>query len=142
MPTKYTAYNGTSTQLTTGLNSLANNTNSAATADIDNDTDLEMFADIALVLGTQTSRTGTPLVKVYITHSIDAGTNFSDLDHTTSELICALPVATGTAAQRVHRTRIPIPPGEFRVFLRNETSQAFNASGNTLTIIRYSVEST
>src|SRR5215831_2934336 len=86
--------------LTTGLNSLANNTMSAASSNIANQTNLDMYADIEVVLASLSPTTGA-YVALYILEALD-GTNFpaqsdADLRLTTSQLLASIPVGTTAA---------------------------------------------
>jgi hypothetical protein len=133
----YTA--AAATALSTGLNSLANATASAASSNIDNTTNLDLYADWELVLGTQSSRTAGCVVSLYIVPSLD-GTNFADVSSSSAELLGVFTLATGTAAQRVIIRDTPIPPALFQVFVVNSSTQAFNASGNTVRYRTHSVQ--
>ena len=138
--TTHKGYAAIQTALSTDLNSLANTTASAASATIDNTTALELFADWELVLGTQSARTAGCCVTLYITPSLD-GTNYADVSAASAESLGTFVLATGTAAQRVVNVRdTPIPPGLFKVFVVNNSTQAFNASGNTLKYRTHSVK--
>jgi len=137
--TKRTAYGPIATALSTDLNALANNATSAASATIDNSGVLDLYADFELVLGTQTARTAGCVVSLYIAPSLD-GTNFADVSAASAELLGTFPLATGTAAQRVPVRNCDIPPGLFRVFVVNSSTQAFAATGNTLRYRTHSVK--
>jgi len=129
------AYNQTAiTMLSTGLDALANATNSAVSASHDNRTLLAPWADFEINLGTQTSRTGSPVVELYILRSLD-DVNFSTLDPAINEKVhgsrvLALPLTT--AAYRIVIYECPIPPGLIQVYLRNLTSQPLAATLNTV----------
>jgi hypothetical protein len=137
--TKRTAYGAIATALSTDLNTLANATASAASAAIDNRTTLELYADFELVLGSQSSRTAGCVVSLYITPSLDE-TNYADVSASSAELLGVFTLATGTGAQRVIIRNCDIPPGLFKVFVVNSSTQAFNASGNTVKYRLHSVE--
>lgn len=122
------------TLLSTGLNALANATNSAASASHDNRTNLDPWGDFFIDIGAQTSRTGTPTLELYILRSLD-DTLFETLDPAVNEKVhgtrvLALPLST--AAYRIFIYECPIPPGLFQVYLRNLTSQALAATLNTV----------
>ena len=138
--TTHKAYTSSAaTALSTDLNSLANATASAASAAIDNSTVLDLYADWELVLGTQTARTAGCAVSLYITPSLD-GTNYADVSSSSAELLGVFTLATGTGASRVVIRDTPIPPGLFKVFVVNSSTQAFNASGNTVKYRTHSIK--
>lgn len=117
---------------TTSLNSLANVTNSAASSAIDNTTLLDLYMDLELVIATQGSaRVTGGVVAVYLVMALD-GTNYGDVHETTAELVATFLLDSATTARRATVRDIPIPPGLFQLFVRNNTGQAFAASGNTL----------
>ena len=137
--TKRTAYGTLASALTTELNALANATASAASSAIDNTSTLDLYADWELVLGTQTSRTAGCSVSLYITPSLD-GTNYSDVSSSSAELLGVFTLATGTGAQRVIIRDTSIPPTLFKVFVVNNSTQAFAATGNTIRYRTHSVK--
>lgn len=118
--------------MTTDLNSIANNayaTSAAAGAD---GTAANLLADWELALATLTP-TGTPLIDLWIIRSAD-GTNYED--NTTpppsDSYVGSFEVSTGAGAKRLILRDRTLPPGLFKVVIRNRTGVAFNASGNTL----------
>jgi hypothetical protein len=138
---KLTAYATADSVLTTELNSLATATNSSASAAVDNSSDRYPFADVELVVDHAANPSAGGLHDIYILAAVD-GTNFPDTAHETGERWASIPVAANTNVQRVTRQgRFPIPPCQFKLFLRNVSGQALVASGNTLTIFRYGLES-
>jgi hypothetical protein len=132
---------GLTTVLTTGLNSLANNTMSAASATYANQTNLDLYVDIEVVLASLSPSAGA-YVSIYVLESVD-GTNFpaqsdADLRLTSTQLLCVLPIGTTAAtAQRVTARNILLPPAAIQFKLDNQTSVALNASGNTVKILPY-----
>jgi hypothetical protein len=130
-----------SSVLTTELNALANVTNTAASAAIDNSTNLDLYMDLELVLAVQGAARTTAQVAVYITPSLD-GTNYADVSELSAELVGVFWFTLATAAQRVVIRDIPIPPGLFKLFARNITGQTLAATTNTLKARYHSVLST
>jgi hypothetical protein len=124
--------------LTTELNALANNANTAASAAIDNTTNLDLFMDLELILAAQgTARSSTATVAVFMTPSLD-GTNYTDANEAISELVAVFPLDAATTARRAVVRDIPLSPALFKLFARNQTGQALAASG---TSIRYRTHS-
>lgn len=139
--TKHKSYTAAiATALSTDLNSLANNTNSAASAAIDNTTNLDLFHDLTLNLAAQGSaRTAGGTVGVYLTMALD-GSTYDAVDHTCAELVAVFQLDATTTARQLTRRDVPVPPGLFKYFIRNQTGQAFAASTNTLRYRAHSVE--
>jgi hypothetical protein len=138
---KWNTPSAIASELTTGLNSLANNTMSAASSTIGNDTNLDIFVDVEVVLASLSPTAGA-FVAIYILEAPD-GSNFpaqsdADLRLTTSQLLVAIPIGTTAAtAQRVVARNVVIPPGKFQIKLDNQTGVALNASGNTVKFLAY-----
>jgi hypothetical protein len=131
------------TVLSTGLNSLSNNTMSAASSTISNASNLDMYVDVEVNLASLSPTTGA-YVSLYILESVDA-INFPaqsdvDLRLTSSQLLCVIPIGTTAAtAQRVVARNIIIPPGAFQIKLDNQAGVALNASGNTVKFNTYDI---
>jgi hypothetical protein len=131
------------TVLSTGLNSLSNNTMSAASSTISNASSLDMYVDVEVNLASLSPTTGA-YVSLYILESVDA-INFPaqsdvDLRLTSSQLLCVIPIGTTAAtAQRVVARNIIIPPGAFQIKLDNQAGVALNASGNTVKFNTYDI---
>lgn len=127
--------------LTTELDSLANNAMSAASGAINNDTNLDMYGDLELNLGTL-SPTAGGYVAVYIAEAAD-GTNYpapsaADQRLQTNALLCTFALSTtATTAQRLVARNVLLPPGKFKIYLDNQAGAAMNASGNTLKLLPY-----
>lgn len=132
---------GLTSVLTTGLNSLGNNTMSAASSTYANQTNLDLYVDIEVVLASLSPSAGA-FVSIYVLESVD-GTNFpaqsdADLRLTTTQLLCAIPIGTtATTAQRVTARNILLPPAAIQFKLDNQTGVSLNASGNTVKILPY-----
>ncbi len=128
------------TTLSTGLNSLANGSASAASSTIDNTSNLDLYHDVTLILAAQGSaRSAGATVSLYMVHALD-GTNFDDVNATTAELVAVFPLDAATTARRVTRRDIPIPPGLFQYFVVNNTGQAFAASGTSVTFRAHTIQ--
>jgi len=139
---KHSAYTASiASALTTELNSIANNANTAASAEIDNSTDLNLYHDLTLTIAAQgSSRTAGATVVVYLVMALD-GTNFDDVNETTAEIAAVFPLDAVTTARQTTRRDVPIPPGKFKYFIRNATGQTLAASGNLLEYRAHNVES-
>lgn len=128
--------------LTTELNSLGNNTLSSASAAVNNDANLDMYADLELVLASLSPTAGA-YVAVYLLEAID-GTNYpeaTNLRLKTSQLLLAIPLDTTAAtAQRIAARNVLLPPGKFKVVLDNQSGVSLAASGNTLKMLPYNVQ--
>lgn len=126
---------------TTSLNSLANNANSAASSNIDNSTNKDLFIDLTLTVATQgVARSAGATVGVYLVMALD-GTNLDAVNEVTAELAAVFTLDASTTARQLTRRDVPIPPGIYAVFVRNQTGQAFAASGNILEFRAHSLES-
>ena len=137
--TKHSSYAGIQTILSTELNSLTNATNSAASSAVDNTTNLNLFMDLELVLGSQGSaRSAGATVAIYMVVAVD-GSNYPDVNETTAELIAVLALDAATTARRAAVRDVPMPPALFKLFARNNTGQTLNASGNTLKYNAHSI---
>lgn len=123
------------TSLSTDLNSLANNTNSAASAAHDNATEKALWHDLELVVTFGTAPAANSPVEVYLIPSVD-GTNYADGGGTVTPapnlLVGVFYVRAVTTAQRVVIERVEVPPGLFKYVIRNVSGQATAATGNTL----------
>lgn len=139
--TKHKAYRATvANALTTEMNSLANLGNTAASATIDNTSNLDLYHDLTLNVAAQgTARSAGASIVVYLIMALD-GTNFDAVNETTAEVVAVFPLDAATTARQLTRRDIPIPPGLFKYFVRNITGQTLAASGNTLEYRAHSVE--
>ena len=118
--------------LTTELNTLASGSASAASAAVDNTSNLDLYVDLTLTVAAQgSSRSSGATVAVYLIMALD-GTNYDDTNATTAELVAVFPLDAATTARQSTRRDIPGPPGLFKFFVVNSTGQAFAGSGNIL----------
>lgn len=131
------------TVLSTDLNSLGNATLSAYSSVVSNDTsstERRTFAVVRLVLAAQGSaRSAGAFVALRIGWTIAS----TDDDRTVEglELLTTFSLDAATTA-RTHTRIVPInAPYDFRLAVENRTGQAFAASGNTLAVGLYAVES-
>lgn len=139
---KWNAPAATLTVLSTGLNSLANGA-IATSATINNQTNLDIYADIEVFLASLSPTSGA-YVSLYILAAVD-GTNFpaqsaADLRLTTTQLLCSIPIGTtASTAQRVVIRNVVLPPQPFQIVLDNQTGTSLNASGSTVKFDTYDI---
>ena len=141
--TKHKSYTASiASALTTDLNSLGSGSTSAASAALDNTTNLDLYHDLTLTVAAQGgARSAGATVAVYMTMALD-GTNYDDTNASTAELVAIFSLDAATTARQLTRRDVPIPPGLFKYFVVNSTGQAFASSGNLLEIRAHSVLST
>lgn len=128
--------------LTTDLNSLADVTNSALSSAIDaviaDTSNRQPLALFTLTVAAQgAARSSGAKVKLFIVPAAD-GTNYDATNETTAIPGCTFNLDAATTARQCSQFHVAIPPCPFKVFLRNETGQAFAASGNILEYFVYS----
>jgi hypothetical protein len=132
------------TLLSTELNALANNAAGAASSAIANHTNLDVYADIELVLGVL-GPVAPNYCTLYILEAID-GSNYPSatatiLRNQPSQILCTFPLDTTAAtAQRVVVRNVVLPPGSFKVVLDNQSGDTLAATGNTVKMITYNVD--
>lgn len=144
--TRWSAIETVETILSTELNGLTNGSRKLSSA-IENDTastERWLYGDFELDLDTQTARTGSPAVQMYILPTVDGGTTYptgSDSITPSSELLAGVFTFPADATAHISVLRgVLLPPSDFKVLLVNNTSQTFNATGNTLRMSKYSLE--
>jgi hypothetical protein len=139
--TKHKSYTAAiASALTTDLNSLANGSASAASAALDNTSNLDLYPDLTLTVAAQGSaRSAGATVSVYLVMALD-GTNYDDANASTAELVAVFSLDAATTARQATRRDVPVPPGLFKYFVVNNTGQAFAASGSLLEFRAHSIE--
>ena len=132
---------GNTTVLSTGLNSLATNTMSAASSTYDNSSNLDLYVDVELLLASLSPTAGA-YCALYVWGAPD-GSNFpaqsdADLRLTSTQLFCSIPIGTtASTAQRVVIRNLLLSPIKYQFKLDNQTGVSLAASGNTVKILPY-----
>jgi hypothetical protein len=133
-----------SNKLTTELNSLADGSVTALSSEIDNISNQHMFADFQVDLASLTISSTSAFLTLFIVPTVD-GTNYPDWtsgaegnyhSQYKAEIILVKNVSATTA--RADCREVSIPPGKFKVALRNGTGASLASSGNTLGMRSYS----
>ena len=131
--------------MTTALNSLANNTISAASTVVANQTNLDTLSwfELNVTYGVAPSD-ANPTVDLYAATAPD-GTNYETAPLTGGAnqghmFIGSFPIAKVTSAQRVVIGPFAFDPMTTKFYLDNQTGQAMAATGNTLDIITDNLE--
>lgn len=143
--TKWSATTSPESILTTELNSLANGaTKLSAAVSNDDAAERNLYADFEFTIAAQGSaRANDAHVQLYLLPSID-GTNFTYGDDSTtppaSALVGSFILDASTSARVVHLRGVELPPEDFKLLVYNNTGQALAASGNTLKLFRYNLE--
>lgn len=138
---KWNAPSSAVTVLSTELNSLGNNSMSAASSAVANQVNLDMYVDVEVNLGTL-SPSVNAYVALYIAEAVD-GSNYptqsaADMRLTSTHALAIIPVGTtASTPQRVVSRNIVIPPASFKIYFDNQTGAALNASGNTVKFLPY-----
>ena len=137
--------------LTTTLNSLADDTTDLASTAINNETNLRTHMDLELTLASlDLSAQTAPSVWVYMMESVDGGTDFDTATDATADAdlmpphdkVCAIlnvRNGNGAEAKSAVQSMVAIPPGRFKLMVRNKCGAAFAASGNVLAYRTYSL---
>lgn len=128
--------------MSTDLNSLASGNALLNAADLDNSTALDMFADFSLLLASLAC-VAPNFCGLFLYPRHDDATHYGDgrfgstaaMSDTNAPVpfwIGNFPLVVATQIEYAEITRVPIPPGIFRVVLWNRAGVNFAASGNTL----------
>ena len=125
--------------LTTELNTLANDGWSALSAAIDNSANLYLKVDFELDLASITPTGLDAAVELYLVPSVD-GTQYPSVSFTGSaeeqenqQYYVGIFMLSLSTEVHIHTLRdIELPPGLWKVGVRNRANVAFAASGNTV----------
>jgi hypothetical protein len=143
---KYEVPASIETIFTTELNALADDdTKLSAALSNDAASELDLYADFQLYVAAQASaRAIGGTVGLYILIEID-GTNYGYGDDALlpggQAWVGSFALDNATTARYVDLRGIQLPPFNFKVLVHNDTGQAFAATGSTLKMRRYSLES-
>lgn len=135
-----------STLLSTELNSLANNAISAASAEFNNEANLDVLAWFELTVDHTVNPSATPPVHdLYMTRALD-GTNYESAPVTGGSgqghlYVGSFRVLANTNVQRIVIGPFLLPPMKLKFYVDNRCGQAMEASGNTLKISTNNLES-
>lgn len=137
------------TVLSTELNSLANAAAALASSGYDNATNLYLWAMFELNVQFGSSPTAGNTVDLYIIPAVD-GSNYDDAvtgasgSAPSTSYVGGFPLRAVTSAQKVPigvARRVDLPPVPFKVFVVNNSGQAFPASGSTVKMVAYRYQS-
>jgi hypothetical protein len=129
------------TVLSTELNALANNTLSAASAAINNASNLDILANLELVLAALSPTTGA-YIDIYIAEAVD-GSNYPTPSGADARLQLTMKLCTfflgvtASTAQRITIRGVELPPTTFKLYLDNQAGVTLGATGNTLKLLPY-----
>lgn len=126
------------TLLSTELNNLAGSTGSSLGTEYDNSTNLNKWGDFELFVVMAVAPTADLTVDLYLIPCPD-GTNYADGGTSVQ------PVNFGRGQFSVRNVTtmrlvihmVALPPMKFKIFVVNNTNQAFSASGNTVRMVPY-----
>lgn len=121
--------------ITTGLDSLTDGSATTASTAVDNSTNLNLFADFGLMLGSF-NPSGSPFLELRMLERNGDGSTYDD--STAGAWIGNIPVTTGSSAKVGTLKRIPLSVGLFKIIVINRTGATLAASSNTLYYRTYS----
>jgi hypothetical protein len=132
------------TALGTELNSLADNAATALSVEEDNSASGQRWpmAMVEILIAAQgTARAAGASVSLFVVPSTD-GTNYGDAatEATLNNYLVGVYSLDAATTARYLTGRIVLPPTKYKVALRNNTGQAFAASGNTVKIREFTGE--
>lgn len=127
------------TALSTELNSLANDTWSSLSTEVDNSLLGYMFADFEVDLASLTPTGADAAVELYLVPSVDdtqypnfTETGTADEQENNAYFIGSVTLSLDAEVQIQVLRGVELPPGKFKIGLRNRANVGFAASGNTV----------
>ena len=134
--------------LTTQLNALADGSVTALSSEIDNSTNQHLYCDFQVDLISLNIASTTAFLHIFIVPTVD-GTNYPDwtsgaaATYHSAYLRGVILVQSGNSAHRVNFEEIRIPPGKYKVAIRNGLGVAMATSDSSTVAARpYSVQYT
>ena len=129
-----------------GIASLTDNEYTDLSDEINNSSDLNLYADVELVLASVAFTGLDSTVAVYLIPTLDgtnyptwAGNGTTDEQENEGYFVGVVTTTGTTAAQRLVIRDISLPNGKYKVALRNTSNIAFAATGNTLKLFPHNV---
>ena len=123
------------TGLTTELNSLANGGYSGVGTEFDNTSNLDEYAACHIHLASLNPTAGAYL-QLFLVQEL--ASTYEDPASSTNpgyhQNVAVVSVTTGTAAKEIATPWFRIPPGKFKLVLKNACGVALASSGNTVTL--------
>lgn len=122
-----------------GLASLATNTYSGLSDEIDNSTTKYTHVDLYMELGSAAFTGAGSGIEIYLVPSVD-GTNYptwtgavsTDETENMPHFVGFVATSASTAAQKMTLRGVELPAGKFKFAVRNRGGVGLNASGNAL----------
>ena len=122
-----------------GLASLATNTYSGLSDEIDNSTTKYTHADLYLELGSAAFTGAGSGIEIYLVPCVD-GTNYptwtaavnTEKPENVPHYVGFMATNASTAAQKMTLRGVELPPGKYKWAVRNRGGVGLNASGNAL----------
>jgi hypothetical protein len=118
----------------TTLNALANGASSAFVT-YDNSTALDLYAAVAITLGSFTSV--APASLTLRVHFVAGGVTPDDTGSVGGGETYTVPLTTGASAKNIVIPMVRLYPGSMRLQITNNAGAAFVSTGNTLAVIPY-----
>jgi len=117
------------TACTITLDSVANGSTANSSTNFGNGTDLDLWGDVSLVLGSLTPGTGG-YVELHLRALLQDGTNYADVSMAT--LVGVAMLTSGASAKYIEFRNVLLVPGTFRWSIVNRAGASFAASGNAM----------
>ena len=121
--------------ITTGLNSLADGSSTSASSAVDNTTNLNLYADFGLMLGS-INPSGAPYLELRLLELNGDGSTYDD--DSAGATVGSFLITTGSSAKVATLKRVLLAPGQFKAVIVNRTGVSLAGSSNTLYYRTYS----